>query len=73
MAPPERPLRWLVAAFPVPVLAAPLLVADGLPLEVDVNKFGKVEKTGSLTPTQSPVEFDVTQQESVAFSELARQ
>jgi hypothetical protein len=69
IAPPERPLLLAADAFPEPLLP----VAVGLLLDVDVNKFGMVEKTGSTTPVHRPVALDVTQQESVAFSELPRQ
>jgi len=66
ISPPERPL--LLAADAVPEARLP--VAVGLLLDVEVNKFGTVEKTGSITPVHRPVALDVTQQESVAFSEL---
>lgn len=49
---------------------------DAAPVEVDVgddNRLEMVEKTGSETPTHRPVEFDVTQHESVALTELALQ
>lgn len=69
IAPPERPLLLAADAVPEPRLP----VAVGLLLDVEVNKFGTVEKTGSVTPVHRPVALDVTQQESVAFSELPRQ
>jgi hypothetical protein len=48
-------------------------VEEGPPLEADVNRFGTVEKTGKVTSVHRPVALDVTQQESVAFTELSRQ
>jgi hypothetical protein len=69
IAPPERPLLLVADAAP----EARLPVAVGLLLDVEVNKFGTVEKTGSIMPVHRPVALDVTQQESVAFSELPRQ
>lgn len=81
IAPPERPL-WLplaAPAAPVAVDDAPLPVGEALPvgeelpLEVEVNKLGMVENTGRVTSVHRPVVLDVTQQESVAFSELPRQ
>lgn len=68
IVPPERPLLLVADAVPEPRLP----VAVGLLLDVEVNKFGTV-KTGSITPVHRPVALDVTQQESVAFSELPRQ
>jgi hypothetical protein len=59
---------WEAELVPVPV--------DVEPLEVDVcddNRFEIVEKTGNVTPSHFPVVFEVTQHESVAFSELALQ
>lgn len=75
MAPPESPLWCLFAAPAAPVaeLEAPEFVEEGELLVVEFSRFGMAEKTGSVTPEQRPVELDVTQQESVAFSELARQ
>jgi hypothetical protein len=69
IAPPER--RPPLAANAVPEPRLP--VAVGLLLDVEVNKVGMVEKTGSTTPVHRPVVLDVTQQESVAFSELPLQ
>jgi hypothetical protein len=40
---------------------------------VEERRLEMVEKTGSVTSWQRPVELDVTQHESVAFSVLARQ
>lgn len=79
IAPPLKPEPlWEAAAVaaPVPldvgaVVAAPFVA---VPVEVfDDNRFDIVEKTGSVTPWHLPVAFDVTQHESVAFSELALQ
>ena len=66
IVPPERPLLLAADAVAKPV-------AVGLLLDVGVNKFGTVEKTGSITSVHRPVALDVIQQESVAFSELPRQ
>jgi hypothetical protein len=71
IAPPDSPwCEWLAAGE---LVVDEPLVEVGLPLEVVDSKLGIVEKTGSLTPIQRPVEFEVTQHESVAFSVLARQ
>jgi hypothetical protein len=67
IAPPLNP-EPLFEAAPVCVDAAPVAVDVG-----DDNRFEIVEKTGNETPSHLPVEFDVTQHEFVAFSELALQ
>lgn len=58
-----------------PVAAAEVLVADdGPPLVADGKKRGGMDGVlGSVTPSQRFVTFEATQQESVAFGELAAQ
>jgi hypothetical protein len=63
---PEPP--WEAALVPVLVDDAPPEVAVD-----DDNRLEIVEKTGNVTPSHLPVVFEVTQHESVAFSELALQ
>lgn len=70
IAPPLNPdPLWEVALLPV------LVPVDDALLAVDVadNRLEIVEKTGNVTPSHLPVVFEVTQHESVAFSELALQ
>ncbi len=70
MAPPLRPLSWpLEPAAP----AVELLVGDEVGVAVDESRPEMVEKTGRATFWQRPSALDVKQQESVAFSVLARQ
>jgi hypothetical protein len=66
IAPPERPDAE-------PLAGAALDVPVGADEEVDENKGGMDDVTGRLTPTQRASTRELTQQESVAFGELAPQ
>lgn len=58
----------------VPVAAAVVLDADGEAEEVEEGNNGGTENMGGMvTPSHRLVTFDATQQESVAFGELAPQ
>jgi hypothetical protein len=66
MAPPESPEAD-------PAIGAVLDVPVGAAEEVDENRGGMDEVTGSSTPTQRASTLEFTQQESVEFGELAPQ
>lgn len=70
MAPPLRPLPAPPLGEPVPVAPA---VGEEVAVAVDVNVTAIDEKTGKVTSRHRSSVFDVKQQESVAFSVLARQ
>lgn len=69
ICPPDRPW-WAGGGF---AAAVDEPVADGAPLVADGKRGGMEEVVGRVTPEQRLVALEPTQQESVAFGELAAQ